>query len=79
MDRDQFGYLGYLGDGVHLSHDDFQFWLSVSDPENYVVALEPSVAHQLIEAMVRHMFGENAPAYLRATADKLDVKPQGDI
>ena len=71
--------LGYLGDGVYLSRDDIQFWLAVSDPENYVVALEPSVAHQLIEAMVRHMFGAYAPTYLRATADKLDVKPQEDI
>lgn len=68
--------LGYFGDGVYLSHDDYQFWLAVNDHENYVVALEPAVAQLLIEAMVRYMFGAGAPAYLRDMADSLDVKHQ---
>jgi len=38
------------------------------------VALEPAVVHRLIEAMTRHLFGADAPAYLRTTADMMDNK-----
>lgn len=71
--------LGHMGDGVYLSHDDYQFWLAVNDHENYVVALEPAVATRLMEAMVLHMLGADAPAYLRVVADNLDSKFREDI
>jgi hypothetical protein len=35
--------LGYIGDGVYLSHDGYQFWLAVNHHANRVVALEPGV------------------------------------
>jgi hypothetical protein len=66
--------LGHIGDGVYLSHDGYQFWLAVNDHNDRVVALEPAVVHRLIEAMTRHLFGADAPAYLRATADMMDNK-----
>ena len=52
MDHEQ---LGYLGDGVYLSHDGHQFWLAVGNHENYVVALEPTVANRLIEVMSQYV------------------------
>lgn len=71
--------LGHMGDGVYLSHDGYHFWLAVNDHNDRVVALEPAVALRLIVAMARHMFGEDAPEHLRATADMMDVKPREDI
>ena len=39
----------YLGDGVYISHDGYQFWIAVNDHRNKVVALEPEVFDRLIE------------------------------
>ena len=47
--------LGYLADGVYLSHDGWHYWLAVNDPENRVVALEPRTAQLLINALQKHM------------------------
>jgi hypothetical protein len=43
MNQDQ----AYLGDGVYASHDGYQVWLAANDPDNHVVALEPSVLIRL--------------------------------
>lgn len=39
----------YLGDGVYASDDGFQIWLAANDPNNEVIALEPSVLAALID------------------------------
>jgi hypothetical protein len=39
----------YLGDGVYASHDGYQVWLAVNEPDNHVVALDPSVLIRLYE------------------------------
>jgi hypothetical protein len=44
-----------------------------------VVALEPAVVHNLIEATARNLFGVDAPEYLRTTADMMDNKTREDI
>jgi hypothetical protein len=49
--------LGYLGDGVYLSDDGCQLWLAVNHHENKVVALEPIVALELVQAILKHHFG----------------------
>lgn len=38
----------YLGDGVYLNHDGYQFWLAINHHENNVVALESDVFFGLI-------------------------------
>lgn len=38
----------YLGDGVYASFDGYHIWLAVNHHENKVVALEPSVFHELL-------------------------------
>ena len=43
--------LGYLGDGVYLSHDGFQFWLAANNHNNKVIALEPAVWDNLKRAV----------------------------
>jgi hypothetical protein len=48
--------LGYLGDGVYLSHDGYQLWLAVNHHENKVVALEPSVSIALVHALLKYHF-----------------------
>jgi hypothetical protein len=42
-------YQDYLGDGVYVSFDGYQIWLAANDPNNDVVALEPSVFVRLIQ------------------------------
>jgi hypothetical protein len=49
--------LGHLGDGVYLSDDGYQLWLAVNHHDNKVVALEPIVALQLVQAILKHHFG----------------------
>lgn len=46
--------LGYIGDGVYLSHDGYQFWLAANNHENKVIALEPNVVMHLFRQIVRH-------------------------
>lgn len=38
----------YLGDGVYLSNDGFQLWLTVGDHALDIIALEPEVFERLI-------------------------------
>lgn len=46
--------LGYIGDGVYLSFDGYQYWLAVGDHNNKVVALEPSVWFELKRRIANH-------------------------
>ena len=40
----------HLGDGVYLSFDGYQLWLAANHHENRVIALEPGVFKNLIDA-----------------------------
>lgn len=46
--------LGYLGDGVYLSFDGFQYWLAANHHENKVIALEPNVLNALFHKTKEH-------------------------
>ena len=46
--------LGYIGDGVYLSFDGFQYWLAVNHHINKVVALEPHLVSILNEKVQQH-------------------------
>lgn len=44
----------YLGDGVYVRHDGFQFWLIANDPASFErVALEPSVFRAFLRYVER--------------------------
>ena len=50
----------YIGDGIYLSDDGYQLWLSVNNHQNRVVALEPGVFQLLVERggkRLREMYG----------------------
>ncbi len=48
----------YLGDGVYVSFDGFQFWLANGHHENKVIALEPGV----LDALIRYAERTLSPA-----------------
>jgi len=60
MNQDQ----SYLGDGVYASHDGYQIWLAVNEPDNHVVALHLSVLKRLHDYVVylrnRNQSNENS-------------------
>ena len=43
----------YLGDGVYISFDGYQWWLARNDHRNKVIALEPAVVDALIAYVER--------------------------
>ena len=47
--------IAYLGDGVYLSHDGFQFWLAANHHDNKVIALEPAVWDRLKQVVETFM------------------------
>lgn len=46
----------YIGDGVYISHDGYQVWLSPNTPGHYLVALEPHVLASLFRYAQAHGF-----------------------
>ena len=38
----------YLGDGVYVSFDGYHIWLAPNEPQNKVIAIEPSVMAALL-------------------------------
>ena len=50
----KFTELGYVGDGVYLSFDGYQYWLAVGNHENKVVAFEPTVFRDLVAKVGTH-------------------------
>lgn len=39
----------YIGDGVYVSFDGYQIWLSANHHDNEVIALEPAVMGRLVD------------------------------
>jgi len=52
--------LGYIGDGVYLSFDGYQYWLAVNNHTNKVVALDLQVWVGLKHAIDKHQESLNA-------------------
>ena len=59
----------YLGDGVYLSHDGFQYWLAANHHENRVVALEPSLVFHLFRMIVK-----DSPVYIEGLQNILNYE-----
>lgn len=63
--------LGHIGDGVYVSHDDYQLWLAANDHNNKVIALEPTAFLRLLEVAGRLWGKEKLAEHYEAVARKL--------
>jgi len=61
--------IGYMGDGVYLSHDGYQHWLAVGHHLNRVVALEPGVAETVCMAILSDTYGDDLSTFLKSRAE----------